>query len=285
MGIDAAPIAYDNLAWTAIYLLTSGAMPGFESTAFPHQVVAADVSEARKLCESWQDDYAARKVSRLSGLRRNKYAPRWMDWTLMAASLGLWLTFVVYYVMTLHRSFTMTETLPWCYGVVWYLIAAFPGLFSALPRLVSNNVDLYEPAAVVDRANLPSAGASNGRKSIAKNCSAQLYEHRKMKHGLHTWCRLAFLQLSSRPYRVLIHPFPPSYLLATYNYLVAIGRFVVFIFGSMAQGSLLFVPTPADYYLTILLVLTTATPRLVAPRFLRSGRGGADLVVSVEKLF
>ena len=89
MGIDAAPIAYDNLAWTAIYLLTSGAMPGFEKTAFPHHVVATEVSEARKLCETWQDDYPARKVSRLSRLRRNTYAPRWMDWTLMAASLGL----------------------------------------------------------------------------------------------------------------------------------------------------------------------------------------------------
>ena len=285
MGIDVAPIAYDNLAWTAIYLLTSGAMPGFERTAFPHQVIAADVCEARKLCESWQDDYPARKVSRLSGLRRNTYAPRWMDWTLVAASLGLWLTFVIYYVLTLHRSFTMTEAIPWCYGVVWYLVAAFPVCFDALPRLVLNNVDLYEPTAVVNRANPSSAGTSNGRKSIAKKSSAKPYEHRKMKNGFHTWRRLAFLQLSSRPYRVLIQPFPQSYLLAIYRYLVAIGRLGVFIWGSMAQGVLSFVPTPTDYYLALLLAFTTATPRLVAPRFLRSGRRGADLVVSVEKLF
>ncbi|CAF9933503.1 MAG: hypothetical protein HETSPECPRED_008669 [Heterodermia speciosa] len=285
MGIDAAPIAYDNLAWTAIYLLTSGAMPGFETTAFPHQVVAAEVSEARKLCESWQDDYPARKVSRLSRLRRNTYAPMWMDLALMAASLGLWLTFVIYYVVTLHRSFTMTETIPWCYGVMWYLVAAFPMLFGALPRLVLNNVDLYDPRAVVNVKASSRTGAIDKRKGTAKNSSAQLYEHRKMKHGFHTWCRLAFLQLSSRPYRVLVHPFPQSYLLASYNYLVAIGRFGVFIWGSMAQGVLTFVPTPTDYYLAILLLFTTATPRLIAPKFLRSGRRGADLVVSVERLF
>ena len=278
MGIDASPIAYDNLAWTAIYVLTSGAMPGFERTAFPHQVVAAEVGEARRLCESWQDDYAARKVSRLSELRRNTYAPRWMDWTLMAASLSLWLTFVIYYVVTLYRSFAMTEATPWCYGVVWYLAAAFPVLFSALPRLVLNNVDLYEPTAV-------RAGTSNERREMAKKSSPQHYEHRKMKHGLHTWRRLAFLQLSSRPYRVLIHPFPQSYLLASYNYLVFIGRVGIFVWGSMAQGVMIFVPTPSDYYLALLLVFTTATPRLVAPNFLRSGKRGADLVVSVEKLF
>ena len=285
MGLDAAPIAYDSLAWTSIYLLTSGAMPGFDKTAFPHQVVAADLSEARKMCESWQDDYPARKVSRLSGLRRNEYAPRWMDWTLMAASLSLWLTFVIYYVVTLHRSFAIAEATPWCYGAVWYLVAAFPLLISAIPRLVLNNVDLYEPTAVVDAEDPSSAGASEKRKSLAKPSSPQFYEHHKTRHGFHTWRRLAFLQLSSRPYRVLIHPFPQSVLLASFNYIVFIGRIGVFVWGSMAQGVLTFVPTPTDYYLALLLVFTTATPRLIAPRFLRSGKSGADLVVSVEKLF
>ena len=187
--------------------------------------------------------------------------------------------------MALSRSFTIAEVTPWCYGVLWYLVAAFPVLLSALPRLVLNNVDLYEPKALVEVTDPSSVGASDAGKNTSKKSILRRYEHRKKKHGFHTWCRLAFLQLSSRPYRVLIHPLPHSNLLASYNYLLFIGRVGVFVWGSMAQGVLMFVPTPTDYYLAILLVFTTATPRLVAPRFLRSGNRGADLVVSVEKLF
>lgn len=279
---DAGPMAYDNIGWTMIHALTCGGIPGYATLVLPHRVSVPEVDVAKRLCETWRDEPPAQKISRLSNLRAGTYTTAIAELVLLFYSTGLWAAFIGLYIMALYRSFQVGTGLPWCYAIIWYCFSAVPAIFSALPRLALNNVDLYEPMP-----NRPGKPAKTASKTLVagvatRTSSPQTFSKQKMRHGLQTWCRIAYLQFASRPYRLVVRSPPQTLFLAGYDYLVFLGRIAVFIWGSIVQGTLIFVPTPIDFGLLILLIFATATPRMIAPKYLRNSRRGADLVVFVE---
>lgn len=295
MGPDAAAIAYDNLAWALIYALTSCAMPGFQKTALPHQFVTPSKSEARHRCESMDENsHVVKTYPRSSNLTSGTGPLEWLHGCMLLLSFGLYAVFVTWYLSTLHNTFNMGAGQPWWLVISWYLLGSAPAMASSLETAILGSVELYLP--VKDPQTFPQAldpsielaqrsgstkQASARVSSINNQHAAQHSSYTFCKHrtGFHTWWHILKLQISAQPYRILVRPTPSNYLVATFEYLVSVSRFVVFAFGSMSQGDILFLPTPTDYYLTVVLIFATATPRIVGSDFWRRSRRGADLVV------
>jgi hypothetical protein len=301
MGPDAADIAYDNLAWAFIYVLTSSAMPGFQKTAMPHQSATTSKSEARQRCESSDENsHVVNTYPRRSNVRSGTYPSEWLHGCMLLLCFSLYAAFVTGYIFTLHNTFTMDSGLPWWSAITWYLLGSAPAIASGLETAMLNSVELYlpvrEPRTVPQASDStielapqpgPTKQASAQTGLINDQHAARQFSYALCKHstGFHTWWHILKLQISARPYRILVRPTPSNYVFAIFEYLVFVSRFVVFAYGSMSQGGLLFPPTPTDYYLTVLLIFATVTPRVAGSDFWRHSRRGADLVVWYKPLY
>ncbi|KAF2686878.1 hypothetical protein K458DRAFT_386846 [Lentithecium fluviatile CBS 122367] len=80
LGPDGDQVAYDNVLWSAIFTVSSGAIPGCESLSLSQYFEAWTLEAARKICECWQDDESnPRKSSRRGKLRAGKYPSEMMN--------------------------------------------------------------------------------------------------------------------------------------------------------------------------------------------------------------
>ncbi|KAJ9602027.1 hypothetical protein H2200_013387 [Cladophialophora chaetospira] len=300
MGPDAADIAYDNLAWAFICALTSAAMPGFQKTGLPHHFVTASKSEARHKCESMEEDsHVIKTCPRSSNVTSRTGPSEWLHGCMLLLCIGLHVIFVTWYLRTLHDAFNMGGSQPWWLVITWYMLGSAPAIASSFETAILNSVELYLPVKVpqtlpqaadpsieLAQRSPPNTKASAQASLTNKQLQAQHpYVLCKHRTGFHTWWHILKLQISAQPYRILVRPTPSNYLLAIYEYCVFVSRFVVFAFGSMSQGDILFLSTPTDFYLTVLLVFATTTPRVVGSDFWRRSRRGADLVVWYEPLW
>ena len=295
MGPDAADIAYDNLAWALIFALTSSAMPGFQKTALPHQFVTTSKSEARQRCESKEEDsHIMKTYPRSSNVTYGTGPSEWLHGCMLLLCFGLYVAFLTWYLLTLHDAFNMGQGQPWWIVITWYMIGSGPALASSLETAILGSVELYlpikgshtfplapDPSIELAQTSEPNSKASAQAIITNKQLAAQHSSYTRCKHrtGFHTWWHILKLQISAQPYRILVRPTPSNYFLAVYEYCVFLSRFVIFAFGSMLQGDILFLSTPTDFYLTGVLVFATATPRVVGSDFWRRSRRGADLVV------
>lgn len=304
MGPDGDRIVYDDIFWSGIFTLTCGALPGYQTPSLPHQFETATLKEARRICESWQDDESNMlKSSRSGKLRGNTYASETIKGLLAIACLCLWVAFVTWYLITLKKVFYYTD-FPFYYGALWYLVAGTPHLSAGMLKIALNNVELWEPMQ-------RKAGSDPQNEREASTGLVQLQVHRikrsgsqfpSMNHhsnysrepqffkqqgwsGLQTWCRIAYLQLFGKKYRILVRPNQPTFFNSCFEYFCRVGQMALFVFGCMAQGSILLVPTPTDYGLVALLVFATISPRLVWTYFWRKGKRGADIVVWFKPAF
>lgn len=220
---------------------------------------------------------------------------------LAGACLALWAAFVTWYLVTLRKVFYYSD-LPWYYGALWYLVAGFPHLCEAMLKVSLNNVELWEPIRRKSNTNdnresaveLVTSQDHRLRRSTAQivdenrslNYSKDpLFSKQNGWSGLQTWCRIAYLQLFGMEYRILVRPNEQTFVNVCFEYCCRVGQLALFVFGCMAQGSILLVPTPTDYGLVAVLVFATVSPRLVWPHFWKRGKRGADLVVWFKPVF
>ena len=293
MAPDAAPVAYDNIAWATVFALTSAGMPGFNAPPLPHQLTFAELAAAQRTCETASVDGSEdpSKISRYSAARpAASYTRTAAVWGLCLASFGIWAAFVILYLVCLSSVINLAADLLVGYGAVWYLIGAGPGLADVTARLVLNNVDVYEPVGASRQSTVePFAAATVSEVADATQPAttirlvkdpnaAPAYEHKTFPTGIHAWMRILHMQLTGRPYRVLVHPLPDTILTGVFQYLILMGRLTIFVWGSLVQGSFLFL-FPNDFQLLVLLVFATATPRAIWPDMWKRAKGGADLVV------
>ena len=269
MGADAAPVAYDSLAWALLFALTSASMPGFHAPPLPHQVTCRTREEAEAICQrrpvDGSDNPEAR--ARFSTTRPpESYLSRSIDWILLAFCVVLWAAFVGYYLYNLASVTYLSTDEPWGWGAIWYMVAAAPGVAEGVARVLVNNVDVYEPVVADSAATSP------------KDESPELFTRRENPTGAHAWLRVASLQLRGLPYRVLVHPMPRHPLVYFFEYLVYLGRMAVFVWGSIVQGTFLFM-LAGDVWCLVLVIVVTVTPRALWPSLWKRSRGGADLVV------
>ena len=291
MAPDAAAIAYDNLAWSIIFALTCGAMPGWNVPPLPHQLSFATLSEARQTCETSVIDGSSdsEKISRFSTARPTASSTSTVAlWIFWMASFTLWAAFLILYLYCLGDVIYVGISVQ-AYAAIWYIVAAAPALAEGMERLLLNNVDLYEPAVALQDCAVsalvsPPAKTTHRPQRVPtvrveqKPESAPAYKLRTFSTGFHVWTRIAFLQLTGRAYRVLIHPAPDNFLTTLCHYCITMGRLTIFVWGSINQGSFLFL-FPNDFQLVALLTFATATPRILWPDMWKRAKTGADLVV------
>ena len=293
MAPDAAPVAYDNVAWAILFALTSGGMPGFNAPPLPHQLTFVDLAAAQRTCElslvDGSDDPG--KISRYSAARpATSYTRAATGWLLCLTSFGIWAAFIILYLVCLSNVIYLSADIPWVYSAIWYIIAAVPALADVIARLVLNNVEVYEPMDGSRRPPFePSSSAAVSKVADATQPmvpvhdakdphAAPTYQRKTFGTGVHAWMRIVHLQLKGRPYRLLVHPLPDTVLTGIFQYLILMGRLTIFVWGSLSQGSFLFL-FPNDFQLLVLLVFATATPRALWPDMWKRAKGGADLVV------
>jgi hypothetical protein len=307
MGPDGNRIVYDDILWSGIFTLTCGALPGYHTPSLPHQHETVTLKDARRICEYWQDDETnMRKSSRRGKLRGGIYASEALKIVLALLCLCFWAAFVTWYLITLGKVFYYGD-LPWYYGGIWYLVAGVPHLCEAVLKIMLNNVELYEPiyqrisskqvsnedgikmlqlqGGPVKTTGLDLARMNQGLNRAANFCKEPLFFHKKGRNGIQTWLRIAYLQIWGERYRILVKPNEPNFINSCFDYCCRVGQLTLFVWGCMAQGSILLVPTPTDYGLVAVLVFATVSPRIVWPHFWRKGKRGADLVVWYRPAF
>jgi hypothetical protein len=108
---------------------------------------------------------------------------------------------------------------------------------------------------------------------------------RKYHTAFHTWRRIIYLQFTKQRYRVLVKQSEPVWLDLLMSGCCQVGPLVIFVWGCMTQGAVLFMSTPSDYGLTALLLSTTAAPTLVWAYLWGRGKRGADIVVWYKPAF
>ena len=173
-------------------------------------------------------------MSRSNRLRAKFYTPGQIQWILIAGSMMFWATSIALYLMALHSSFTITATTPWVYGNIHYLTSTISALIGSRPRLILDDFELYEPTNTADGVHISSPKArpatGNGKVTTLQTRYPQILRQQKTtKARIHTWFHVASHQWSSRPYRVMVHYFPRTIFLASYDYSVSVGRFMMLI--------------------------------------------------------
>jgi hypothetical protein len=303
-GHNGDAIAYDNLLWSGIFAMTSGAVSGFDRSSQPHHFETVTMHEARHICEYWEDDALnVRKSSRRGKLRGGRYVSETTILALGFFCTVTWVGFVTWYLITLRRTLYYSNSLPWANGALWYLLAAIPTLCKGVLKMGLNNVELWEPVldqnelmssrllrmpSHLDEGTVPKTATTTEQQEdgdTVNTSSVALFARQPSRNGFHTWGRIAYLQLAQQQYRILVKPDEPLWINMLLHYCFHVAQMSLFVWGCMVQGGILFMATPTDYGLTALLVFATASPRLIWPYIWSQGRSGADLVVWYKPAF
>jgi hypothetical protein len=299
-------MVHDNVWWATLFAMSCSGLPGLNTIKPPHHIEATTTGQGRITCEHWRPDkLSPRNVSRswvLAGTPPRQTLVV-LEWIVFLGCLALYLTFSVLFANALQTSFLLTfygSTVP---AAVWYWISAGPAILAIiLSEVWQNRVELYElddnvdgiqlhdsgsksPGAV-SSALLPTASASTAVGLPVTPDRASLlavpYHRVKTRTALQVWMKIIAHQWHRRYYRLLIKPSSthPYFLLV--RLIVGIWRITVFALGSVTMGNILLMPIPQDLVLFVLLLFTTAIPRMVFPAFWSNGTRGADLVVFVS---
>ena len=277
-------IVYDNVWWSALFTLTSGGLPGTETTLPPHHVEAPSERSGHAMCEEWQFDplmpkAMSKRESMGSSSRGTGYAC--LEWTFFFISFVLWLWFCVYFGLTLKPALDFTDAKYHLPGTLWYYISVGPALFGLLFELLRNRIDLYEPtggAGVELETSLTKDGQEHPT-SIAH------FRHIRFRSVFGLWLRIIQHQWQRSPYRILVRNHrarKADWVFVCGRGFVAMCRVAILTIGSITMGNIVLMPVPNDLYLFILLLFTTALPRQFWPVFWTNGSRGADLVVWVS---
>lgn len=305
-GPDASSIVHDSVWWGALFAMTCSGLPGTSATKPSHHIEAATIGQARLICENHQLAKSCSPEAPQSGPAAST-TPRQtiglLEWFCFLACLGLYLTFSVLFAYALQDSFVFSfggSTLP---AAAWYWLSAAPALLAImLSEIWQNRVELYEKGERDNSIEL----AGNDCKTNTAISSALLstasvsalpattltlepasvlavpYHKADAPTAIRVWSRILMHQWYGRSYRLLIKPHSMSYYFLLVRLIVGIARIAVFAFGSISMGDIIFMPVPQDFTLFVLLIFTTAIPRIVFPGLWATRTQGADLVVFVE---
>ena len=294
LGPDPSSLVYDNIWWSTLFCLTCGGLPGLDTSSPTHHVEAHSDVEGRAMCENWQykisQPKALSKTQTMGSATRGAGHVRF-EWLAFFVGLALWAAFVVYFGHTLeHEATDFSFGSYWLKGAVWYYISASPAVLACVFELLQNRVDLYEP--VNGEFGSVQEGSAKVQDHMIKTTSSkaltqQQYSRVEVRSVFSLWLRIFLHQWRRGKYRILIrdsttHRFWWVFVLG--RAAVGMGRVTVFALGSVTMGNILLMPPPHDLYLFVLLLFTTAIPRLLWPAFWANGNRGADLVIFVHSI-
>ena len=275
---DPSRMVYDNIWWSGLFAITSGGLPGLESTSPPHHVEALSEEEGRTMCETWKFNpsrpKAMSKTDTMGSFTQGE-AYIYFEWVSFLLSFGLWLFFCAYFAHTLKPALDLTFETYYLEGAVWYYISASPAIGGLIIGLMRNRVDLYEPEPLI----------TGGRGQTMSPTHQQCFNHIKASSVFSLWLRILRHQCRRSQYRILVldHQSPRTEWFSVLGQsAVGMGRVAVFALGSIAMGNILLMPVPDDLYLFVLLLFTTSVPRQLWSAFWTNGNRGADLVVWVN---
>ncbi|KAL8867678.1 MAG: hypothetical protein Q9198_008428 [Flavoplaca austrocitrina] len=284
---DPANMLYDNMWWAALFAVTSGGLPGLDSSSSPpHHVEAYSEKEARAMCESWRYT-AARpklmsKMETMGNQTRGQSYVR-LEWIAFFVGCGLWLGFCIWLAQALTFSFTFCFNGHAVQSAVWYYISCSPAVGGICFELLQDRVEVYEPMLGSNGENTVRAYKAE-KVHVPVTAPAPVFKKVNVSSVFALWLRLAVHQWRRTKYRILVKDASPHWFFLIGRALVGIGRVAVFALGSIAMGNVILLPVPDDLFLFVLLLFTTAAPRQLWPGFWANGNRGADLVVFVNSI-
>lgn len=288
---DPAYMVYDNIWWAALFTITSGGLPGLDSSSSPpHHVEAHSESEGRTMCESWQ--YTAARPKLMSktetlGTRTRGMGYVRLEWISFFVGISLWLAFCIYFGATLQDAgiiLTLSNAFNPVKGALWYYISCSPAIFGAIVELLQNRVEIYDPVPAVnhDETQMGSLKGENG--VVPSSELAHTYQKVIVSSVFAVWLRIAKHQWRRSKYRILIRDPSSHWFFLIGGVMTGVGRIAIFAFASIVMGNIVFLPVENDLYLGILLLAATSIPRQLWPAFWKNGNRGADLVVFVNSI-
>ncbi|MCJ1380736.1 hypothetical protein MMC17_003844 [Xylographa soralifera] len=284
---DPSSMVYDNIWWSGLFAITSGGLPGLESTSPPHHVEAHSEREGQTMCEAWQFKpsmpKAMSKIETMGTSTRGIGYVR-LEWVSFFLSLALWLTFCVYFGYTLKLPLDFTYEQYWLEGAALYYISAGPAVGGLILELMRNRVDLYEPAEKSEEHEDGSSKRGEEGQLISV-VQQQRFKHIKVKSVFSLWLRILLHQWRRSQYRILVRDDPShrfEWVFVLGRGAVSMARVAVFATGSVVMGNIILMPVPDDLYLFVILLFTISVPRQLWAAFWTNGNRGADLVVWVS---
>ena len=300
-------MVFDNLWWAALFSMTCAGLPGVSSTKPPHHVEAVSTGQGRAFCEHWRPvKHAPREASRSWVLASTppRKALIITEWACFLVGVVMYLAFSLWFAYTLRDAFVIaSEPEYWLAVAAWYWLSPLPALSAVvLSEAWQHRVELYEPLEIgpssqshvseskgpgfVSSALLPAAFVSvmTGQPMTPERASVLAVPYYRVNTPtiFHVWSRVILHQWHRRYYRLLVKPSSQRPYFLLIRVMVALGRISLFAWGSAWMGDILLMPMPQDLLLFVLLLFTSAIPRIVFPHLWSNGARGADLVVYVK---
>lgn len=320
-GPDPSDMVFDNVWWAAMFAITCGGLPGFDSRKPRHHATTDWVDEGRQICESHSESFDPRRsqiIPRSFGRpNQNRVeAIVRMEWIIYSFSWLCYIAFNILFVMALKQSTTYSVIVNTSAGF-WYWLSAGPAVLSACAEIFQNRVELYEPlsdrpaestgtnmndwlmSTATSKSDVsgpqvvltayPKPKGADTTATVAPAVTNPppgqlLYRRSHHKSALQVWWRIICLQFQRKRYRVLVKPEDDRWFFLLWKLVVGLSRVAVFAEGSNTMGGILLMPEPNDVVLLILLLFLTSIPRMIFFGIWRNKARGADLVVVCNQL-
>ena len=122
---DPSSMVYDNVWWSCLFAITSEGLPGIDSASPAHHVEDHSEREGRTMCETWLFDSSRPKAmskGETMGSHTRGMGYIYFEWFSFFGSFALWMSFCVYFGVTLKPALDITFESDPVARAAWYYL-------------------------------------------------------------------------------------------------------------------------------------------------------------------